>query len=299
MSISARQIEIFRMVMLLGSAKRAATALHISQPAVTQLLLQLEGGSGLKLFDRLKGRLVPTPEAHALMTEVERVYVGLDMVQRKIDMLRSHEDSVLRVGTLHAMSASIMPAVVSEFLHLYPRIRCQLVVDSSLALRASLLQGELDLAFMGDEADTSGLVASAFYEAPAVCAVPATHPFAHLARIEPRDLQDAPLIALSASDPAQRRLEQLFAAAGKSARFVAETPYSATQCALVLAGAGLAITNPLVAREYAALGLRAVPFAPAFHFRALLAFHPGQGQSRAAQEFVALCRRPVADVLAT
>ncbi|WP_233472489.1 LysR family transcriptional regulator [Cupriavidus respiraculi] len=62
---SARQIEIFRMVMRLGSAKRAAAALHISQPAVTQLLVQFETRSGLKLFDRLKGRLVPTPEARA------------------------------------------------------------------------------------------------------------------------------------------------------------------------------------------------------------------------------------------
>jgi DNA-binding transcriptional LysR family regulator len=299
MTPSARQIEIFRMVMRLGSAKRAAAALHISQPAVTQLLVQFETRSGLKLFDRLKGRLVPTPEAHALMAEVERVYVGLDMVQRKIDMLRSHEDAVLRVGALHAMSASVMPSVVSEFLQLYPRMRCQLIVDSSLVLRDSVLQGELDLAFMGNEADTSGLVASTFYEATGVCVLPATHPLAHRQRIGPEDLHDVPLVALSETDPAQRGLEALFAQSGTVPRFVAETPYSATQCALVLAGAGLAITNPLVAREFAALGLRAVPFVPAVVFRAVLAFHPGQGQSRAVQAFVGLCRRRVDQTLLT
>ena len=70
-----------------------------------------------------------------------------------------------------------------------------------------------------------------------------------------------------------------------------ETPYSATQCALVLAGAGLAVTNPLVAREYLALGLRSVPLAADVWFRALLAFKPRQAQSGAAQEFVGLCRR--------
>ncbi|MGH8847447.1 MAG: LysR substrate-binding domain-containing protein, partial [Polaromonas sp.] len=91
-----------------------------------------------------------------------------------------------------------------------------------------------------------------------------------------------------------RRLEAVFAQAGIQPRFVIETPYSATQCALVLAGAGLAVTNPLVAREYVALGLRCVPLAAAVSFRALLAFKPRQAQSRAAQEFVGLCRRCLA-----
>ncbi|PLP99128.1 LysR family transcriptional regulator [Cupriavidus pauculus] len=296
-TVSARQIEVFRMVMRLGSARRAAEALHISQPAVTQIVLQLEKSARLRLFDRSKGRMVPTAEAAALMDEVERVYVGLDAVQRKIDLLRSHEDTVLRVGALHAMAASVMPLAVANFTHSYPRSHCRLEVDSSRGLRERLLQRELDLAFMGDEVDTSGLTASEFYAVPAVCIVPATHPFAARGRIGVADLADAPLIGLDAADPAQRQLQSAFAGHGHTPRFVATTPYSHTQCALVLAGVGLAITNPLVARTYTALGLRSVPFGGAVHFRAILAFHPGQGQSTAAQQFVRLCRQRVEDLL--
>ena len=293
--VSARQIEVFRMVMRLGSANRAAAALHVSQPAVTQLLQQLEVRAQLTLFDRPKGRLVPTPEAHALMEEVERVYEGLEAVQRKIIALQSLEDTVLRIGSLHAMAASVMPGALAEFQRLYPRTRCLLMVDSSKVLREALFQGAVDLAFLGDEADTSGLVSSPFYELPAVCAMPAAHPLARKAVLDLADLRDAPLIGLSATDPAQQRLEKLFASAGIAPRFVIETPYSATQCALVLAGAGLAVTNPMVAAEHAALGLRSVPLATeGLFFRALLAFKPRQAQSRAAQEFVALCRRRLA-----
>ncbi len=104
-------------------------------------------------------------------------------------------------------------------------------------------------------------------------------------------MRDIALVGLAASDPAQRRLEAAFAQAGIQPRFVIETPYSATQCSLVLAGAGLAVTNPLVAREYVAMGLRCVHFVAGVSFRALLAFKPRQAQSGAAQEFVALCRR--------
>lgn len=293
--VSTRQIEVFRMVMRLGSANRAAAALHVSQPAVTQLLQQLEARAQLTLFDRPKGRLVPTPEAHALMEEIERVYEGLEAVQRKIVALQALEDTVLRIGSLHAMAASIMPGVLAQFQRIYPRTRCQLMVDSSKMLREALFQGAVDLAFLGDEADTSGLVSSTFYELPAVCAVPATHPLARKPVLDVADLRDVPLIGLSATDPAQRRLEKAFANTGITPRFVIETPYSATQCALVLAGAGLAVTNPLVAAEHAALGLRSVPIAnEGIYFRALLAFKPRQAQSRAVQEFVSLCRQRLA-----
>lgn len=291
---SARQIEVFRMLMRVGTTGGAAAALHISQPAVTQLIHQLEARAGLRLFDRQKGRLSPTPEALALMEEVERVYDGLEAVQRKIAALRTHEDAVLRVGSLHAMAASVMPWAVAQFQRSYPRTRCILTVDSSSALRQALFRGTVDFAFLGDEADTSGLTSSVFYEVQAACAMPATHPLARRAIVSPRDLRDVPLIGLSETDPAQRRVVEALQAAGITPYCVVETPYSTTQCALVLAGTGLAITNPLVAREYVALGLRSVPFDAPVVFKALLAFTPQRPQSRAAQDFIAMCRAVLA-----
>lgn len=288
--ISTRQIEAFRMVMLLGSANRAAAALHISQPAVTQLLQQLEERSRLRLFARSRGKLLPTPEAHALMDEVERVYVGLEAVERRIDALQVHEDQLLRVGSLHAMASGVMPRAVAQFQRQYPRIRFQLQVDSSKALRDALFQGALDLAFLAEEADTSGLDSSVFYDVPAVCVMPRSHPLARKSRLVLRDLDGVAQVVLSAADPAQRRLLAEMHAHGVAPKVGIETPYSATQCLLVLAGAGVAVTNPLVAREYVPLGLHCVPLDAPVTFRALLAFQPRKAQSAAIQEFVALCR---------
>ncbi len=278
------------MVMRVGTMGGAAAALHVSQPAVTQLVHQLESRAGLRLFDRQKGRLSPTPEALALMEEVERVYDGLEAVQRKIAALRSHEDEVLRVGSLHAMASSVMPWAIAQFQRSYPRTRCVLTVDSSSALRQALLRGTVDFAFLGDEADTSGLRSSVFYEVQAACVMQATHPLARRSAVSPRDLRDVPLIALSEADPAQQRVVAALRSAGVEPHCVVETPYSATQCTLVLAGTGLAVTNPLVAREYVPLGLRCVPFDAPVVFRALLAFRPRFVQSHAVQEFIGICR---------
>ncbi|WP_456876474.1 LysR family transcriptional regulator [Ewingella americana] len=59
-----REIEIFRSVMLTGSTSRAAEKLNISQPAVSQAIRKLEEGACLKLFARVRGRLLPSARSH-------------------------------------------------------------------------------------------------------------------------------------------------------------------------------------------------------------------------------------------
>ena len=72
--MNARQIEVFRTIMRLGTLTGAAQALNVSQPALSQLLLHAEDRLGYKLFRRLRGRLVPTPEALQLYPEAERLH---------------------------------------------------------------------------------------------------------------------------------------------------------------------------------------------------------------------------------
>ncbi|WP_223861816.1 LysR family transcriptional regulator, partial [Geminicoccus harenae] len=64
-----RHLEVFNTVMLAGTASAAGRLLRISQPAVTKLLAQAEAEAGLRLFERDRGRLVPTAEAQALFAQ--------------------------------------------------------------------------------------------------------------------------------------------------------------------------------------------------------------------------------------
>ena len=77
----ARQIEVFRMVMRCGTLTSAAEALNVSQPALSQILLHTEDELGFKLFQRVKGRLIPTPEAEDLYPEVERLFGDLEALR--------------------------------------------------------------------------------------------------------------------------------------------------------------------------------------------------------------------------
>ena len=84
-----REIEVFRSVMSVGSASKAAALLGVTQPAISQSLRRLEEAAGFPLFRRLRGRLQPTPEAQALLVEVERVFVGLSSIEHRMRSLKS------------------------------------------------------------------------------------------------------------------------------------------------------------------------------------------------------------------
>lgn len=294
-ALSLRWIEAFRATLRTGSASGAARLLGISQPAVTQHLKALEDAGRLRLFDRRRGRLLPTAEAQALLTEVERVYSGLEQVRRRMQSLQAHAHVTLRVGCLHALGVGFLPRVVARFLRTHPDARVDLQPNSSLALRDALADGVLDLGIVADEADCSGLNASLFYDLAAVCVMPARHRLARRRAVTPADLHGEPFVALTRGDRTRERIERLLAEHGAVPRIVAETPYGASHCALAGAGAALALVNPVIAQDLAAaLPVAVRPFEPRIAFRAMLAFAPGRALGAMQQAFVAECRAELA-----
>src|SRR5207248_5643938 len=68
-----RHIEVFHAIMQVGTISGAAQVLHISQPAVTKVLQHAELQLGMPLFERVRGKLYPKPEAHRLFAETEKL----------------------------------------------------------------------------------------------------------------------------------------------------------------------------------------------------------------------------------
>ena len=75
--MNVREIDAFQAVMVCGTASRAADVLGISQPAVSKAIQSLEASIGFALFERVKGRLLPTPEGQLFHREVEQSFAGL------------------------------------------------------------------------------------------------------------------------------------------------------------------------------------------------------------------------------
>ena len=89
MQLRFRQLQAFHAIIEAGTVTGAAETLGISQPGISNLLGELERQTKLKLFDRSKGRLVPTPEAVVLFQEIDTVVRGLDHVTQAVTDLQN------------------------------------------------------------------------------------------------------------------------------------------------------------------------------------------------------------------
>ena len=98
MKLNLRQIEVFRAIMISGSISGASKLLFVSQPAVSRLIAYTEQRLGLMLFERIKGRLSPTPEARRLFVEVTALYQNVQRVNEVADNLAENREGQLRLS---------------------------------------------------------------------------------------------------------------------------------------------------------------------------------------------------------
>ena len=148
-----RQLEIFRAVMQTGSVTAAARTLNLSQPAVTKILQRTEDQLRFSLFERVKGRLVPTAEAHALFPEVERVFDDLRGVRQVVASLRETRSGALTIVTIPTLGWAALPRAISAFLHTRPDVRLEFEVRPrrDIVQRIATQRADLGFAFLADE----------------------------------------------------------------------------------------------------------------------------------------------------
>lgn len=121
--INLRQIEVFRAIMMTGSVSGAARLLAISQPAVSRILKQTEDRIKMPLFARRSGGLQPTPEAHRLYREVEKVYEGVQRVEALSKDLSRVKSGLLRVFSTPSVGHSLIPRAIARFHDTYPDVQ--------------------------------------------------------------------------------------------------------------------------------------------------------------------------------
>jgi DNA-binding transcriptional LysR family regulator len=284
--MNLRQVEIYRAVMLGGSASRAALLLGISQPAVSRAIADLEGDLGFLLFDRSRGRLVPTTEGQLFYRDVAASFAGLDRLRAAAAAIRDFGTGSLRIASLAALGTTLVPRAIRAFRLARPAASVTLQVVSSIAVRALVAEGGFDLGLAADEVDLSGVEHRPFYTLRAFCALPPQHRLAAREVIGPADLDGENFVALVPEDRARRRMEAVLAAAGVRPRIVVETPNSAVVCALVLEGVGIGLVNPAATAGFVERGLVLRPFQPPIAFAAHLLLRPDARRSRDVARFV-------------
>lgn len=277
MSLTHRHIEVFRAVMQCGQVTRAADWLHTSQPTLSRELARMEQVVGYPLFDRIRGRLHPTPRALALMEVVQSSYTGLDRVVERARELAQDPMGHLQVACLPALAQSLLPEAVAAWLLQHPEARLSVVPLDSPALEAALGAQRFDLG-LGEVMAPQGCGGEVVFTANEVCVLPQGHPLAQKRVLQPPDLAGERFVSLAAGDPYRIRIDQVFEQWGVRRHLQVESGSAASVCALVAAGAGVAMVNPLTALslQAGAKGLVLRPLSVDIAFQVVLSWPLGR-----------------------
>lgn len=287
------EIETFRAIMSSGSARKAAGLLGVTQPAISQSLKRLETEAGFALFQRLRGRLHPTPEAKALLVEVERVFVGLGAIEHRVKSLREFGVDQLQVACYPAFGLGFMPRCLKQLMASPakgPRPHVSLQVLSSKEVKDRVVSGLADFGLMADEVSVDGLEPTTFATFPGVVVMKKGHPLARHKQIRPEQLAELPFLALNPEDASRRRLDAKLAEHGVTLSVSVHTPYAVSVCEMALHGLGVGVVNPITALDYADRGLVVRKLSVDVTFSCFLAIPAGQVLSGTAKRFLSLMR---------
>jgi DNA-binding transcriptional LysR family regulator len=299
MDPTLRDLQVFRAVMERGGVTQAAQQLGISQPAASKMLRQAEERLGFQLFVRDGKRLVPTAEAHALLPEWLGAAAALDGVSRLADALRKGRSGRLAIAAVPVLATALLPEAVQAFRAQQPGVLVSLRACTALEAAHLVADHRADLAvILGHSADLR-VETEHLGTSMVGCVLPRRHPLARHRRLGLMDLADQPIISLSAQQPVGAMLRQAMAREPGMGQVVVEVSQSSIACALVRAGAGLAVLDGFGLREARAQGLLVRPLLPVLPLEVGLLRPRQHAQSLSAGSFIALLRETARRALAT
>jgi DNA-binding transcriptional LysR family regulator len=260
--VKLRQLEAFRAVMLCQTVTLASEMLHISQPATTRLLADLESSLKFKLFDRVKGRLHPTVEAQALYEEVQRSLAGIDRISRAADEIGNLRRGTLQIAAAPAIALSFLPHAIADYLKTRPETHISLAVHSSHSVIDMVIGQRCDVGFAILPMNRKSAHGERLISTRMVCALPAGHRLCALDTIKPADLAGERFVAHPRSVESRLQIDTLFAAHGVELKLQMESQLSHAICSFVEAGAGVSLIDAISAWGYRGAGVVFKPFEP-------------------------------------
>ncbi|OQX06168.1 MAG: LysR family transcriptional regulator [Desulfobulbaceae bacterium A2] len=255
-----RRLEVFCRVVELKSFTRAADAVLLSQPTVSEHIRSLEEEIGQRLVDRLGREALPTQAGRILYR------YGQKMLQLRQEALQSMESHGGRLaGRLHLGAGTIpgtylLPRLLGRFRGEHPGIKATLRIAGSQLIAQEVLGGELELGVVGASWHETGLDWQEIFSDTLSLVVPPTHPWAGREAIPLDELSGAPFVLRERASGTRRAVGQLLDSHGFNPALLQEVAEMGSTEAVkqaVKAGLGVAILSCRAVAEEVQAGLLA------------------------------------------
>ena len=294
--LKLRQLQVFRAVLRTGSTRRAAAALGISQPAVSQHLKQLEALLGIVLFERSTNRILASREAWELLRNVELALTSLDRLEASIFAMKNEEREQIAIAAPAVFGFVTLPKVVAT-IRSKTASSVRSISGNYGQVGEHVLSGRADLGISRLPLDPRLFGWAPLASGRNVCIFHPGHRFSSLARVEANDLAGETIVDIDPEFASHQMNFNALRFAGFEPDILVEYDSDGYEVGFVSAGLGVSITNEIIAREYSAFQLGARPVNPSALYHYVAVWQRGRTLSSALEVSLEAIRSAFANCL--
>jgi DNA-binding transcriptional LysR family regulator len=280
-------LQAFRAVVDLGSFRKAAEAVSISQPALSRRIDKLEEALGVRLFERTTRRVTLTTVGRVFAQSAEQLLDDLDAALLGIRDVSSSRLGHVTIACVPSVAYYFLPGIVADYHRRYPRIRVKMLDSSANEVLGSVISGEADfgVSFMGSQ--ETDVEFEVLLQEQFVAACRRDHSLARKKQVSWNELYEYEYVSVDKTSGNRLLLDQALSSVAPRVPSVCETRHVTTMLGLVEAGLGVAavpsmampardhpiltsvpLVDPVVTRRVGIVrrrGRQLTPAAQAFH----------------------------------
>jgi LysR family transcriptional regulator for metE and metH len=240
--VTLRQLRTFSEVVRCGSYAAAAQALHLTPPAVTLQMRELEGKAGMPLLERTGSRLEPTEAGREVASAAQRIELAISECADALAALRGLKGGRVSIGVV-STAKYFAPHALGAFSRAFPSVEIRLEVGNRSAIVAALEENTLDLALTGRPPEHLELEKAPIGEHPHVIVAPPEHAHARRRRLPASVLADETFLVRESGSGTRILMERFLAEARVTPRIGMEMSSNETIKQAVMAGLGIAFLS--------------------------------------------------------
>ncbi len=252
--MNIRQIRAFLAVASTLSFATAAAQLHLSQPALSLSIKNLEEKLGGKLFRRTTRSVGLTPEGEALVSIARRLLVQWENAEDEMKQRFALQYGKITIASMPSFSASLLPKALRNFHTSYPHI--QVAIDDALSdlVVEMVRNNQVEIGISFEPANLVDLVFYPLYEDVFIAIIPKGHALQQHERITWRELLEYDFITLQRPSSIRSMIEDTLSGAGVEMHVAFEAHQLATVGRMVSEGLGVAVVPALYKQQAAEQG---------------------------------------------
>jgi LysR family transcriptional regulator for metE and metH len=238
-SIETKDLNLIRLIADNGSLTAAARRMHVSQPAASQRLANIQARIGAELFVRKDGMMSPTPIGNRLVEAAEASTILLDQTKADIARLLEQRDGHLRIATQCYTCYRWLPFVIRDMRLIHPSLTVDVVPEATEAPYEALQSDRIDIAIVSNPLAGSKYAEQILFSDELYAVMSAEHPFSGRSFLNPTNFTEQTLILYTGAKHAVT--EEVLYPAGVTPERIMQLRMTEAIVELVRSGQGIAI----------------------------------------------------------